>query len=238
MAVSKAGSGLQNEHNSCEPMGEKATGEIITDDPLCSSSWMNQLDKKVIGRRLVETDAFTKASVGWHPDSTTVSSQQSSNPDVTRSITNASRMPEDPARETGPKGAHGRSDAPRQHPATPSLSEPLSPQDEASYPEGGLRAWLVVLGSFLGMFAGFGLMNTVGTFQAYISTYQLSSYSSSAVGWIFSLYVFLAFFCGVQIGPVFDAKGPRWIVAAGTVCLLTGMIGIAFSTGTYKFSIH
>ena len=114
--------------------------------------------------------------------------------------------------------------------ALPSVHQPLPPQGEVSYPEGGLHAWLVVFGSFSGMTASFGLMNTIGTFQAYVSTNQLSSYSPSAIGWIFSLYVFLAFFCGVQIGPVFDAKGPRWIVAAGTVCLMGAMVGIAFST--------
>lgn len=106
--------------------------------------------------------------------------------------------------------------------------------DAKSYPEGGLRAWLVVLGSFSGMTASFGIMNTIGTFQAYLSTHQLASYSPSAVGWIFSIYVFLGFFCGVQIGPIFDAKGPRWIVVAGTVCLLAGTVGVAFSTGIYS----
>jgi hypothetical protein len=30
--------------------------------------------------------------------------------------------------------------------------------NEVSYPEGGLRAWLVVLGSFLASFVGFGMM--------------------------------------------------------------------------------
>ena len=115
-------------------------------------------------------------------------------------------------------------------------SAPQSPgqnleDDAKAYPEGGLRAWLVVLGSFSGMTASFGLMNTVGTFQAYLSTHQLASYPPSAIGWIFGLYVFLSFFCGVQIGPVFDAKGPRWIVVSGTTCLLAGMVGVACSTG-------
>ena len=111
-------------------------------------------------------------------------------------------------------------------------SPTIDDEDDAkSYPEGGLRAWLVVLGSFSGMTASFGIMNTVGTFQAYLSTHQLASYSPSSVGWIFGLYVFLSFFCGVQIGPIFDAKGPRWIVALGTIFLLAGMIGTAFSTG-------
>jgi hypothetical protein len=35
-----------------------------------------------------------------------------------------------------------------------------SAADETVYPEGGLRAWLVVLGSFCGMLASFGFMNT------------------------------------------------------------------------------
>ncbi len=103
--------------------------------------------------------------------------------------------------------------------------------DEVTYPEGGLRAYSVVFGSFSGMVAAFGLMNTVGTFQTYLSTHQLAHYSPSSIGWIFSLYVFLAFFCGIQIGPVFDAKGPRWLVVAGTVCLFAGVIGVAESTG-------
>ena len=105
-------------------------------------------------------------------------------------------------------------------------------QDEAHYfPEGGLRAWLVVLGSFSGMTASFGVLNSAGTFQVYLSMNQLAHESPSAVGWIFSLYAFLTFFCGVQIGPIFDAYGPRWLVFAGTVCLVGGMFGAAESTG-------
>ena len=30
--------------------------------------------------------------------------------------------------------------------------------DQVTYPEGGLQAWLVVLGSFFGAFVGFGMM--------------------------------------------------------------------------------
>ena len=104
--------------------------------------------------------------------------------------------------------------------------------DEGSspYPEGGLKAWSVVFGSFSGMTASFGVLNSVGTFQAYLSTHQLAQESPSSIGWIFSLLAFLTFFCGVQIGPVFDAKGPRWLVAAGSVLLFAGMMGVAEST--------
>ena len=106
-----------------------------------------------------------------------------------------------------------------------------SDASEIDYPEGGLRAYSVVFGSFCGMLAAFGLMNTVGTFQAYLSTHQLSAYSESTIGWIFGLYIFLSFFCGIQIGPIFDAKGPRWLVVSGSVCLIACMMGLAESTG-------
>ena len=106
----------------------------------------------------------------------------------------------------------------------------LCNEDGHFYPEGGYQAWLVVFGSFAGMTAGFGLMNTVGTFQAYVSTHQLAEESPSLVSWIFSIYIFLAFFCGVQIGPVFDAKGPKWLVLAGSVALVGGTLAFAESS--------
>ena len=98
------------------------------------------------------------------------------------------------------------------------------------YPEGGLRGWLVVFGAFSGMFACFGLMNTLGVLQAYMSTHQLAAYSPSSIGWLFSIYIFLSFFCGLQIGPIFDAKGPRWLVFLGSVVLVAGVFGLAEST--------
>lgn len=105
--------------------------------------------------------------------------------------------------------------------------------DGNTYPEGGLAAWLVVFGSFSGMVASFGILNSVGTFQAYLSTHQLANHSPSSIGWIFSIFAFLTFFCGVQIGPFFDAKGPRWLVVAGTICLFVGLMGTAESTSMY-----
>lgn len=37
--------------------------------------------------------------------------------------------------------------------------------DGTIYPEGGMRAWLVVFGSFCGLVAALGLMNTIGVYQ-------------------------------------------------------------------------
>jgi len=112
----------------------------------------------------------------------------------------------------------------------PTTSDTSTFKDYGTYPEGGIAAWLVVFGSFTGMVASFGILNSVGTFQAYLSTHQLVNHSPASIGWIFSIFAFLTFFCGVQIGPVFDAKGPRWLVAAGSVLLFVGLMGVAEST--------
>jgi len=77
----------------------------------------------------------------------------------------------------------------------------------------------------------------VGVFQAYLSTHQLSSYSESTTGWIFSVYIFLSFFCGLQIGPVFDAKGPRYLVLAGSILLVACMLLMGACTEYYQFMI-
>ena len=116
------------------------------------------------------------------------------------------------------------SPGPGPFPATHIPPDDTSGAPEVAYPEGGLRANLVVLGAFCAMLSCFGLMNTIGTLQTYLSTHQLASYSPSAIGWIFSIYIFMAFFGGVQIGPIFDAKGPRWLIAAGTVAIVGGVV--------------
>ncbi|KAI5199540.1 hypothetical protein E4T39_06170 [Aureobasidium subglaciale] len=108
------------------------------------------------------------------------------------------------------------------HQPTSSNSNPVDehPEDVADlekYPEGGLEAWLVVLGSWCAMTAGMGILNTIGTLHAWISTHQLSTYSSSSVGWIFSTFPFFLYFAGVQIGPLFDVYGARVLVATGSV---------------------
>lgn len=94
---------------------------------------------------------------------------------------------------------------------------------EQDFPEGGRAAWLSLAGCFCAWMASFGLMNTVGTFQAYLQTHQLSAYSEAEVGWIFGLYLFMAYCCGIQAGPVFDAIGPRALTAAGSVCQVASM---------------
>lgn len=92
------------------------------------------------------------------------------------------------------------------------------------FPEGGARAWSVTAGSFCALFAVFGVINTTAVFQEYFSSHQLRGYRPGQIGWIFSLSLFLTFFCGNPIGPFFDAKGPRGLVVAGSGLLFLSMM--------------
>jgi MFS family permease len=111
-----------------------------------------------------------------------------------------------------------------------------STDEEAAddFPEGGLNAWLVVLGSWCAMVQIFGLINTSGIFESYFKTHQLQDYSHSQIGWIFSLYLFVVFFIGVQVGPVFDRYGPRLLVAVGSLLVVTSLMLLSLSTKYYQ----
>lgn len=104
------------------------------------------------------------------------------------------------------------------------------------FPEGGLQAWLVVFGSFCGMFSVYGLINTAAVFESYFSENQLRAYSSSQIGWIFSLYLFVVFIVGIQVGPVFDKYGPRLIVLTGGLLISASLFILSVSEGeSFRF---
>jgi hypothetical protein len=106
---------------------------------------------------------------------------------------------------------------------------------ETEYPEGGLQAWLVVFGSWCALCASLGLMNPLGIFQAHISTHQLLAYSEGTIGRIFSIYTFMAWFCGIFVGPLFDKYGPRWLISVGSVCVVGSMMILGECTGKLPY---
>lgn len=71
------------------------------------------------------------------------------------------------------------------------------------YPDGGMKAWLVVLGSWCAALPSFGLVNSTGVFADWIATHQLSQYSRSAVSWIFSVHIFFLLIGGIQVGKLY-----------------------------------
>lgn len=114
--------------------------------------------------------------------------------------------------------------------STRTTTPPVGPLPDI-YPEGGLRAWLVTFGSFCGMGAVFGLINSAGVFEAYFAGHQLAEYSRSQIGWVFSLYLFIVFFVGVQVGPIFDYYGSRALVAVASVFIVGSLMLLSISSG-------
>ncbi|KAK8076329.1 hypothetical protein PG994_003601 [Apiospora phragmitis] len=103
------------------------------------------------------------------------------------------------------------------------------------FPEGGLRAWLVVASSFCMAFASFGFMVSIGTLQAYWHTHQLAHLTSRDVGWIPSLFTYLSLALGLWVGPLFDRYGPRWIAAVGSAAYLVMVFLLAECTRFWHF---
>lgn len=108
-------------------------------------------------------------------------------------------------------------------------------EEDIEFPEGGLRAYLVVFGSFMGFIPAFGILNVLGVFESYISKHQLSNYSSSAIGWIFSIYGFVTYTSCIFSGLYFDRNGSRVILCIGTALLFAGLLVTASCTEYYQF---
>ncbi|KJZ78757.1 hypothetical protein HIM_02148 [Hirsutella minnesotensis 3608] len=103
-------------------------------------------------------------------------------------------------------------------------------------PDGGLRAWLVVLGSFVAFLMGFGLLNSFGTFQA---CYQMKwpDMSTSSITWIGSSQIFCLFLGGVIIGPIYDNYGAKPLMWLGTIFCLGSMILMSWSTVYWHYLV-
>jgi hypothetical protein len=109
-------------------------------------------------------------------------------------------------------------------------------EEKDDFPEGGLRGWLVVAGAFCGSFSVFGIINSTAILLEYFSTHQLKDKDPSQIGWIFGLALFLTFFCGAPIGPIFDAYGPRALIFCGSILLVASMFLLGLCTRMWPFN--
>ncbi|TVY37032.1 Fujikurins efflux protein [Lachnellula subtilissima] len=106
----------------------------------------------------------------------------------------------------------------RQIPAT----LPINPWDPSQFPEGGIKAWLVVAVALI-------LSLAIGMFQAYYQANQLRDYSSSQVSWIGSLELFMMLAGGIVVGRLYDSFGPTWILIFGTFFHVFGLMMASLS---------
>ncbi|CBX91021.1 similar to MFS monocarboxylate transporter [Plenodomus lingam JN3] len=105
---------------------------------------------------------------------------------------------------------------------------------EDDFPEGGLRAWLVVASAWLLLFPSFGFMVSIGTLQDYWGRHQLSYMSARDIGWIPSVFVYVSLALGIWVGPLFDRYGPRWIACTGSLAFLLMIFLLAECTAFWQ----
>ncbi|KAF5006580.1 hypothetical protein FDECE_7055 [Fusarium decemcellulare] len=101
-------------------------------------------------------------------------------------------------------------------------------------PDGGLTAWLQVLGSFLINLNNFGLANSFGVFQTYYETVLLRQHSSSSISWIGTLQVSLILIVGVISGPLFDQGYFYPILIAASLMLVFALMMLSLATEYYQ----
>lgn len=135
----------------------------------------------------------------------------------------------DPQRSETTEATQAREQTEEVHPAE------TFDEDYLEFPEGGVRAYLTVFGSFMGLIPVFGMINSVGALQAYVSTNQLKDVGTSTVSWIFSIYTFIAYSSGIFSGTFFDRCGAFKPMAIGSVALCSGILATANAKTVYQF---
>ncbi|TDZ27678.1 Fujikurins efflux protein [Colletotrichum spinosum] len=100
-------------------------------------------------------------------------------------------------------------------------------------PDGGWRAWMVVLSTHLVVMNTWGVANSFGVFQPYFTT--LFDRPPSDVSWIGSFEVFLLFFVGTFTGRWTDMGFFRPLFAAGFLLVVLGMVAASFCATYWQF---
>ncbi|KAI8630515.1 major facilitator superfamily domain-containing protein [Xylariaceae sp. FL1651] len=103
------------------------------------------------------------------------------------------------------------------------------PPQRSPPPDGGLVAWLQVLGSWCLSFNCWGIVNTYGVFQTYYETQLLPSQSPSNLAWIGSIQGFLLLFIGAITGPLYDHGYLRHLLVVGSLLMVVGTMLLSIS---------
>ncbi|KAF9044415.1 MFS general substrate transporter [Panaeolus papilionaceus] len=120
---------------------------------------------------------------------------------------------------------HSRPPSSKEESSEHNAPQPLQPDKEknqpvatlADFPEGGLRAWLTVLGGCIVTFCTFGVVQSFGVYQDYYTRHTLQSLSAPKISLIGSMQVFLLFAVGLPAGRWFDMGYFHHCLISGTV---------------------
>lgn len=105
---------------------------------------------------------------------------------------------------------------PASEPAPPAASSIGPP------PNGGLLAWLHVLGAFALFFNTWGILNAFGVFQTYYESGDLFMKSSSDIAWIGAIQSFMVLVAGIFAGPIYDRGYLRLLLVVGSFGVVFG----------------
>ncbi|WFD45012.1 hypothetical protein MPSI1_003688 [Malassezia psittaci] len=115
-------------------------------------------------------------------------------------------------------------------------SEPIA-QDDDSIPDGGVVAWLQVVGTFFLFFNVSGIVNSFGLFQTYYEHSLLRTLNPSTISWIGSLQAFLTDGVGVFTGPLFDLGYFRGLILVGTIIAVFSLMMTSLCTEYWQFML-
>ncbi|KAI9873874.1 MAG: hypothetical protein M1823_007815, partial [Watsoniomyces obsoletus] len=96
--------------------------------------------------------------------------------------------------------------------------------------DGGTRAWLQVLGSFLVFSNLWGFTFAFGSFQSYYELTYIPNETSSNISWIGTMGTFLLILVGVISGPLFDLGYFRSMLYLGAAIETVGVFLMSLST--------
>lgn len=128
---------------------------------------------------------------------------------------------------------HASKDASTQ-PSPPSEQEKAN-ADLSQPPDGGLKAWLQVLSSFLIFFNVLGLLNTYGQFQTIYVTDILKNETSSTIAWIGSVQFLICYVTCIFTGPVWDSGRLHFLIGVGTIIMVFGLMMVSLCYEYYQF---
>ncbi|KAJ3555409.1 hypothetical protein NP233_g12213 [Leucocoprinus birnbaumii] len=107
--------------------------------------------------------------------------------------------------------------------------EASDPSDEEGvsedFPEGGLRAWGVVLGGFLTQFCTYGYINAFGVYQGLRYSSQKGT---STISWIGSVDSFLTISTGLVCGRLYDKGYWMFLLYGGSFLMSVSLFMLSF----------
>ncbi|OBZ66964.1 Riboflavin transporter MCH5 [Grifola frondosa] len=101
--------------------------------------------------------------------------------------------------------------------------------------DGGIRAWLTVLGGSLVGFCTFGAANSFGVYQAFYTLEGTSS--ASNISWIGSVQLCLIFLMGLPSGKLFDAGYFHHLQIGGMLLLVFSMFMLSLADTTKYYQL-